>query len=71
MSSNEQRRIGKRLIPWAKVHEQCGGLSRAEAWRLRKQKKFPDPVKIGLRRVAWIAEEVDEWVQHQIDRSPA
>lgn len=67
MTPLSKTRVGKRLIGWDEVNQQCGGLSRTEAWRMRKAGLFPEPVKIGRRRVAWIAEEIDEWVQRQID----
>lgn len=62
-------RQGRRLLSWPSVQEQCGGLSRAEVWRLRKSGRFPAPIKLGSRRLAWVAEEIDAWVQEQIDRS--
>ncbi|RAX40739.1 helix-turn-helix transcriptional regulator [Rhizobium tropici] len=36
--------------------------------------KFPKPVKIGLRRNAWVESEIDDWIQQLIaerDRSAA
>lgn len=33
---------------------------------------FPKPVKIGTRAVAWIASEIDEWIEQRIaDREAA
>ena len=28
--------------------------------------KFPRPVKIGSRAVAWVESEIDEWIQQRI-----
>ena len=69
--SQELHRSGTRLIAWPAVTAQCGGISRVEVWRLRRRGEFPQPVLIGARRVAWIADEIDTWVQAQINRSRA
>jgi len=31
--------------------------------------KFPRTVSLGLRSVAWIADEVEAWIQDRIDDS--
>jgi prophage regulatory protein len=30
-------------------------------WRKVKEKTFPAPVKIGIRGVAWVVEEIEAW----------
>jgi prophage regulatory protein len=37
-------------------------LSAATLWRQVTAGKFPQPVKIGERRVAWRADDVDRWM---------
>lgn len=39
------------------------------AWISKAQ--FPRPVRIGPRRVAWLAREVDEWIATAIARRTA
>ncbi|EES5874074.1 AlpA family phage regulatory protein [Escherichia coli] len=42
-----------------------------KAWiyHLINQNRFPSPVKIGARSVAFIESEVDEWIQLTIENS--
>jgi len=40
-------------------------LSRTEIYVRIKQGRFPLPVKLGARSVAWPADEVDMWVLEQ------
>jgi prophage regulatory protein len=35
------------------------GLGRAAIYQMKREGKFPKPVKIGVRAVGWIAEDVD------------
>lgn len=39
-------------IPYSKVH----------IYRLMRDGKFPKSIKIGEKRVAWLAEEIDQWI---------
>ncbi|HFS4633584.1 TPA: helix-turn-helix transcriptional regulator [Escherichia coli] len=45
------------------------GYSRAWIYRLINLGRFPKPVKIGSRSVAFIESEVDEWINQRIDAS--
>lgn len=48
--------------------------SKSQLWRLTKVGKFPKPVQVGLRRVAWVKSEIDEWISERVagrDRSAA
>ena len=38
------------------------GLRRAAIYQMQREGKFPKPVKIGVRAVGWIAEDVLAWV---------
>ncbi|MCJ2018613.1 AlpA family phage regulatory protein [Methylobacterium sp. E-065] len=38
------------------------GLSGATLHRLRRKGRFPDPIKIGERRIAWPENEIDTWL---------
>lgn len=37
--------------------------------RLIRQNRFPQPVKIGIRAIAFIESEIDEWIQLTIENS--
>jgi prophage regulatory protein len=45
------------------------GLSRATIYLRVADGSFPRPVSLGARAVAWIAFEVDEWIQARIKAS--
>jgi prophage regulatory protein len=36
--------------------------SRAQLWRKVKDKTFPQPVRLGENRVAWLSTEIDAWI---------
>jgi prophage regulatory protein len=42
------------------------GLSRSTIYRLISEKNFPKPIQLGAASVAWIADEIDAWIQDQI-----
>lgn len=42
------------------------GLSRTMLYELIAEGKFPRPVKLGLRRNAWVDLEVDGWMADRI-----
>lgn len=43
------------------------GMSKPTIYAWIKEGKFPRPIKIGTRSVAWIAEEVNEWIRERIN----
>ncbi len=45
------------------------GFSKAWIYRLISEGRFPAPVKIGVRAVAFVESEVDEWIQSVIETS--
>lgn len=42
------------------------GYSKAWLYRLISEHRFPQPVKIGSRAIAFIESEVDEWINQRI-----
>ncbi len=50
-----------RLIRRQEVEEMTG-LKRSAIYLNVQKGEFPTPVKIGRRAVAWIEEEIQEWV---------
>lgn len=45
------------------------GYSKAWIYRLLKEKKFPQSVKIGARSIAFVEHEIDEWIERRIAES--
>lgn len=48
---------------------QCKDLtkySRVQRWRLERLGKFPKRVRLGERRIAWVANEIDAWIEERI-----
>ncbi|WP_292533746.1 AlpA family transcriptional regulator [Methylocystis sp.] len=46
-------------------------LSRASLHRRVKDGTFPTPVRIGVRTIAWLAPEIDEWERGVIAKRDA
>lgn len=44
------------------------GLSKSEIYRRIKDGKFPQPIKLGTRAVAWPAAQIDAWVGNLIQQ---
>ena len=57
--------MASNLIRLPKVMEKTG-FSEPWIYRLMSQKRFPRPTKLGLRAVAWVESEVDEWIDARI-----
>ncbi|EOF3604054.1 AlpA family transcriptional regulator, partial [Salmonella enterica subsp. enterica serovar Newport] len=51
-----------RLIRLSEVMNKTG-FGKAWIYRLISQNRFPQPVKIGIRAIAFIESEIDEWIQ--------
>ena len=45
------------------------GLSRSTIYLRVSQGAFPRPVSLGGRAVGWLEEEIQEWLQRQIEAS--
>lgn len=43
--------------------------SKAWIYRLLKENRFPQSVKIGVRSIAFIEIEIDEWINNRIAKS--
>lgn len=44
------------------------GLSRTAIWR-RAGDDFPAPVRLGPQTIAWVSDEVDQWIAERIAAS--
>ena len=40
--------------------------SNPHLWRLERDEKFPKRVKLSAGRIAWVAEEIDDWLAQKI-----
>ncbi len=49
--------------------EKRTGLKRAHIYALMKQGEFPQAVPLAGRAVAWIADEVDNWITGRIQQA--
>lgn len=45
--------------------------SRSTIYQLIAQGKFPKPISIGERAVAWLESEIDAWIEARIERGRA
>lgn len=45
------------------------GYSKAWIYRLLKEQRFPQSVKIGSRSIAFVESEVDDWINQRIAES--
>ena len=45
------------------------GLARSSVYHKISTGDFPEPIKLGIRSVGWIADEVESWIQDRIDDS--
>ncbi|MEH4626315.1 AlpA family transcriptional regulator [Phytobacter diazotrophicus] len=57
-----------RLIRLPAVIERTG-YGKAWIYRLISMGRFPRPVKIGIRAIAFVESEVDDWIQLTISNS--
>jgi prophage regulatory protein len=42
------------------------GLPRSTLYLYIKTNQFPRPIKLGVRSVGWVKEEIDEWLAKKI-----
>ena len=63
----QQSQSGGPLLRLPSVEIQTG-LSKSEIYRRIKDGKFPQPIKLGARAVAWPAPQIDAWVKNLIQQ---
>ena len=44
------------------------GMKRAWIYKLMKRNQFPQSIKLGIRSVAWVESEIDEWISEKINQ---
>ncbi|MCW6542986.1 helix-turn-helix transcriptional regulator [Yersinia ruckeri] len=64
MYSQPQAYFSNKLIRLPKVIE-ITGKSRTRIYEDIKKNAFPKQVKTGMRSVAWIEKEIDDWIENQ------
>jgi prophage regulatory protein len=55
----------EKLIVLPQVQEQVP-YSASHIWRLEKSGKFPNRIRLGGNRVAWLQSEISSWVESKI-----
>jgi prophage regulatory protein len=46
----------------------CSGLARSTIYKYIADDMFPKPVSLGDRAVAWVEDEVQEWIEVKIEQ---
>ena len=54
-----------KLLSTKEVQERIS-CSRTTIWRMEREGKFPKHIRLGERRVAWVADEVDAWIAERV-----
>jgi len=54
--------VPARLLRLPEVRLRVGGLSKVALWRMRRQGRFPEPVRLSAGAVAWLESEIDNWI---------
>ena len=57
--------MARRLLRLNEV-KQCTGLSKSSIYNQIDDGTFPQPVPIGARAVAWVEDEIQEWINNRI-----
>jgi len=60
--------MSQSLIRLSEVQRRTG-YSKAWIYRLLKESRFPQSVKIGSRAIAFVESEIDEWIDQRIAES--
>ncbi|AOP43939.1 MULTISPECIES: helix-turn-helix transcriptional regulator [Edwardsiella] len=60
--------MSQSLIRLSEVQRRTG-YSKAWIYRLLKENRFPQSVKIGSRSIAFVESEVDDWINQRIAES--
>lgn len=55
-----------RLIDKQGLRDKGITYSDSQLWRKWKAKEFPEPVKLGPGRNAWVEAEIDAWIEARI-----
>jgi len=42
------------------------GYGRSTLYKLKAQGKFPEPIRLGERAVAWLESDIEDWIEARI-----
>lgn len=45
------------------------GLSRPTLYRLRKEGRFPNSIKLGEKSIGWMRKDIENWIKSKFDES--
>jgi len=57
-----------RILPLAATCKKVNK-SRSSVYQGIKDGTFPRPIKLGLRSVGWLEDEIDDWIRQRIEAS--
>ena len=57
---------GQRLLTWADLVEKGIHYHSNLLRRLVEKKKFPAPIHLSKRRIAWSEKEIDDWIEAKL-----
>ena len=61
---------GQRLVTMRELIKRVP-FSRVHVYRLIRDGKFPAPIKLGDRRVAWLEHEIESWIAARVTERDA
>ena len=65
-----RKKSGHRLVRLPEVKDRMGiAKSKTRIYDLMQQGQFPRPIQLGPHSVAWIEEEVIQWINSRIEAS--
>ena len=64
---NDNEEYVMRLIKLKDVMHNTG-LARSTIYKYIAENLFPKPVSLGTRSVAWVEEEIEEWILDKIEQ---
>lgn len=68
LAVEKKERDMSRILRAKEVAERVS-ISTSQVYRLAREGKFPEPVKITENRSGWLETEVDQWIEDCIRRS--
>ncbi len=66
MKDYQEFNMSMKLIRIKDVMDRTG-LARSTIYKYISEGKFPKPIKLGTRAVAWVETEIDGWIQASIE----
>jgi prophage regulatory protein len=66
MSEREMHEKAQRLLRLVEVRSRIP-YSRSTIYQLIAQKKFPKPINLGGRAVAWLESDIDGWIAARVE----